>query len=150
MMDSEQISLFTRVFSTYLASNLGEAGLEMGSVNRCYPSDAPVSDLTGIIGISGENKGCIYITAEEGLIHKVLESMGEVDIDAGLLSDMCGEVANTLAGNVMSACGAEFELTVPVVIRGKPNNIYLPKNTSACVIPANWKGLNANLVICIE
>lgn len=149
-MDTDQIGVFTHVFANYLASNLGEAGLDMGRVNRCDPSDAPVSDLTGIIGISGENKGCIYITAEEALIRKVLEAMGEVDIDTDLLSDMCGEIANTLAGNVMSACGADFELTVPVVIRGKPNNIYLPKNTSACVIPARWKNLNANLVVCIE
>lgn len=150
MIDSDKIQLFTRVFAGYLASSLGETGLEMGQVKRCDPSDAPVSDLTGIIGISGENKGCIYITAQEGLIRQVLEEMGETDIDTGLLTDMCGEIANTLAGNVMSACGADFELTVPVVIRGKPDNIYLPRNASACVISARWKNLIANLVVCIE
>lgn len=150
MIDSDKIRLFTQVFSGYLASSLGEADLEMGQVRRCDPSDAPVADLTGIIGISGENKGCIYITAQERLVREVLEAMGETDIDAGLLSDMCGEIANTLAGNVMSACGADFELTVPVVIRGKPDNIYLPRNASACVIPARWKNLIANLVVCIE
>ena len=150
-MSDEEIRIFTEGLIGFFSQNLGDASvLEMGGITQCDPSESPAYDLTGIIGISGDRRGCIYFTAEEDLVKEVLVSMGETDIDNELLNDMTGEIANTIAGNVMSSSDTAFELSVPVVVAGKPNSIYLPKNISAYVIHASWKGLIANLVVCVE
>jgi chemotaxis protein CheX len=107
-------------------------------------------DVTGIIGISGPSRGCVYFTAPRILLKHLLLSIGETDTRSENLFDLVGEVANTISGNARSIFGHEFMISVPVMLEGAPSNIHLPENSRSYVIPIYWKAYHAAVVICLE
>lgn len=107
-------------------------------------------DLTGIIGISGPYRGCVYFTAPRILLKHLLLSIGETDTRSENLFDLVGEVANTISGNARSTFGQEFMISVPIMLEGAPSHIHLPKNLRSYVIPIYWKAYHAAVVICLE
>lgn len=107
-------------------------------------------DVTGIIGISGPYRGCVYFTAPRILLKHLLLSIGETETTNEYLFDLVGEVANTISGNARSTFGHEFMISVPAMIEGAPDNIHLPKNMRSYVIPIYWKAYHAAVVICLE
>ncbi|WP_019519020.1 chemotaxis protein CheX [Faucicola boevrei] len=109
-----------------------------------------VSDYTGVIGITGNNKGLVYFTAPKPLLEKMLVVMQESDNSEDNLVDLVGEVANTISGNARSEFGPEFNISVPFVFRGQPDSINLPKDRHSFVIPLEWKNLTAAIVIYLQ
>ena len=107
-------------------------------------------DVTGIIGISGPYRGCVYFTAPRILLKHLLLSIGEPDTSSAHLFDLVGEVANTISGNARSIFGQDFMISVPVMIEGAPNHIHLPEQLRSYVIPVYWKSYHAAVVICLE
>jgi chemotaxis protein CheX len=107
-------------------------------------------DVTGIIGISGPYRGCVYFTAPRILLKHLLLSLGEQDTSSPNLFDLVGEVANTISGNARRIFGQEFMISVPVMIAGAPSNIHLPSQLRSYVIPVYWKSYHAAVVICLE
>lgn len=107
-------------------------------------------EFTGIIGISGKKKGCVYFTAPESLLKHLLLVMGEYDSSKDALSDLVGEVANTISGNARQYFGSEFMISVPVVVKGKTERIKLPSSLRSYVIPVVWRNYEAALVISLE
>lgn len=107
-------------------------------------------DVTGIIGISGPYRGCVYFTAPRILLKHLLLSIGETDTSNEYLFDLVGEVANTISGNARSTFGHDFMISVPAMIEGAPNQIHLPQNLRSYVIPVYWKAYHAAVVICLE
>ena len=61
-----------------------------------------------------------------------------------------GEVANTIAGNARSELGEEFEISVPFVLKGAPSEISLPRRDRSFVVPLNWRGQEAAIVVCLS
>ncbi|MFO1389618.1 chemotaxis protein CheX [Cellvibrio sp.] len=114
-------------------------------------NDKPAAyDLTGIIGISGPYRGCVYFTAPRILLKHLLLSIGETETTNEYLFDLVGEVANTISGNARSSFGHKFMISVPAMIEGAPGNIHLPRNMRSYVIPIYWKAYHAAVVICLE
>ena len=109
-----------------------------------------IGDFTGIIGISGERKGCIYITAPEAMLAELLKEIGEEEATVEILTDMVGEIANTISGNVRNVFGSNFMISVPISIAGKPENIKMPQNIPIYVVPISWKKHKFYLVLGIE
>lgn len=109
-----------------------------------------VSDYTGVIGITGNNKGLVYFTAPKPLLEKMLTVMQESDNGEDNLVDLVGEVANTVAGNARSHFGPDFNISVPFVFRGQPESINIPKDRYSFVIPLEWKGQMAAIVIYLQ
>ncbi len=107
-------------------------------------------DYTGIIGVSGPSKGCVYFTAPKVLLKHLLLSIGENDTSEGNIIDIVGEVANTISGNARREFGKEFMISVPVVVEGYPSAIHLPQNSRSYVIPISWKSYSASVVICLQ
>jgi chemotaxis protein CheX len=105
---------------------------------------------TGVIGISGPIKGCIYFTAPSVLLKHLLLSIGETETGSNYMLDLVGEVANTLSGNARKELGANFVISVPMVIEGNPSAIQLPKDLRSYVIPIIWKSYTAAVVICLS
>lgn len=116
-------------------------------VNNNEPS---AYDYTGIIGVSGPMKGCVYFTAPQMLLKHLLLSIGEQDTSKDNIIDVVGEVANTISGNARSEFGKDFMISVPLVIEGAPSNIHLPRELRSYVIPVYWKSYNAAIVLCFE
>lgn len=111
---------------------------------------AKAMDYSGVIGISGNQRGCVYFTAPKILLKHLLLSLGENDTSEANLQDMIGEVSNTLSGNARRELGKDFVISVPAVIRGVPSETHLPKGLRSYVIPIVWKGYSAAVVICLK
>ena len=107
-------------------------------------------DYTGIIGISGNNKGCVYFTAPRIMLKHLMLSMGEGDTCEDNMMDLIGEVANTISGNARKDLGKDFMISVPVVVSGAPSNIHLPEQLRSYVIPITWRSYQAAVVICLQ
>lgn len=113
-------------------------------------NDRPVSfDVTGVIGISGPCRGCVYFTAPRVMLRHLLLSLGESDTGAGQMFDLVGEVANTLSGNARRQFGQQFMISVPVVHEGAPGRMHFPDGLRSYVIPVYWKSYGAAVVICL-
>ncbi len=107
-------------------------------------------DYTGIIGVSGSLKGCVYFTAPRVLLRNVLIAFGVHSGSEDRLLDLVGEIANTISGNARSKYGKDFMISVPVVIKGELEDMYLPLDSRSYVIPIEWKQYKAFIVVCLK
>ena len=80
----------------------------------------------------------------------MLESIKEPDLSEDNMTDLVGEVANTIAGNARSEFGEQFQISVPIVIRGIPDEILLPRKDRSFVIPLEWRKHQAAIVISLR
>jgi chemotaxis protein CheX len=109
-----------------------------------------VLEYTGVIGISGRHRGAVYFTAGSDLAVALLETFGEEETGELFQADLVGEVANTIAGNARRYFGNEFMISVPTVLRGRPEDITFPRQLKSFVIPIFWRGFRCYLIVCLE
>ena len=110
-----------------------------------------VLDYSGIIGISGKRKGCVYITTTRDMLEELANIiLGNQEAAVETVKDLTGEIANTISGNVREAYGSSFMISVPVVVEGRAKDIRLPEHVQAFVIPITWKDFKSFLVVCLE
>lgn len=110
-----------------------------------------LKDYTGMIGISGNRKGFVYISADRAMYEdliKIFIGIGDPS-DADVL-DMAGEISNVVAGNVRANLGANFMISVPLVFQGTPEQLKIPDDVSIYVIPINWNDHEAFVVIGLQ
>jgi len=112
--------------------------------------DNVMHDFSAVIGISGKHRGCVYYTAPREMIGELMGHFGETDRSDDLLSDCVGEIANTISGNAREHLGPGFMISVPVVIRGKAEDVRFPKDAPAFVIPITWNGYRSSLILCLK
>ena len=149
-MKEEKLQVFLEGVKKYFNQIMDPDELIVGTpylVENTVPS---AKDFTGVIAISGKNKGIVYFTAPKELLERLLMLMGEREINETFMIDLVGEVANTIAGNARSEFGEEFEISVPIVLRGAPDEILLPRKDRSFVIPINWKNRSASIVISLR
>ncbi len=127
-----------------------DKNVKVGAPFLAENQEPTAMDYTGIIGVSGPQKGCVYFTAPRILLKHLLLSIGEPDTEEHNIVDIVGEVANTISGNARKEFGKEFMISVPVVVKGELNSIHLPKELRSYVIPINWKSYNGAVVICLS
>ena len=111
---------------------------------------AILHEFTGIIGISGKKKGCVYFTAPKSLLKHLLLTIGELDTSFDALTDLVGEIANTISGNARSYFGSDFMISVPVVISGTNDRVKLPMGLRSYIIPVVWRNHEAAIVVSLE
>lgn len=107
-------------------------------------------DYTGIIGISGNHKGSVFFSSPTILLTKLIAQIGILTTQEEKLMDLVGEVSNTIAGNARSEFGDRFMLSVPIVLKGKSDNIRVSDVVNIYVIPINWRTTSANLIINLD
>jgi chemotaxis protein CheX len=66
------------------------------------------------------------------------------------LSDLVGEVANTISGNARRHFGPDFLISVPVIVAGNANAIQVPRTIKAYILPLRWHKLEATLVVSLK
>jgi chemotaxis protein CheX len=111
----------------------------------------PVFDFTGIIGISGARRGGVYYTADRGLLAEFGTSiLGEEELDDASLNDLVGEMTNTIAGNMREIFGPSFLISVPIILKGKIDNISMQLKPPVFVIPIRWKEYTSHLAVGLE
>ncbi len=148
-MIETEIQVFIDGIKNYFITVTNEEAY-VGAPYLVSPSNVPCHDYTGIIGISGERKGCVYFTAPRILLRYLLLSLGESDNDDCFLRDIVGEVANTISANSRTSFGNGFMISVPLVVQGTPEKLQLPKGINSFVIPIHWHNYAGSLVVCLE
>jgi chemotaxis protein CheX len=139
MNRSEQIKLSCEVLENYFREIANEK-VEFG-VPYEKENNFETLNLSGAIGISGTYVGCIYFTAEEKMINELAKIITMSDeIDLASIYDMIGELTNTIAGNLRKSFGSEFEISIPIIIRGSSLDIIINKlKAPVIVIPVKWR-----------
>lgn len=148
-MDEQQLRVFIDIVSQYFEKQTGKAP-EVGSPYLGDASSLPIYDFTGVIGISGERQGCVYVTAHRDLLRQLLLHVGESDVSDNNLSDLVGEVANTISGNARRYFGPDFMISVPVVVSGNARAIQVPRSVKAYILPLRWHKFEAALVVSLQ
>jgi chemotaxis protein CheX len=148
-MTEKDLLVFINGIKNYFTEVTGEsARLDIPYVKG---DDPVLSDYTGVISISGDRKGAIYVTASG----KMLTEIGRILLSADhvapeLIPDLVGEIANTLSGHVRIAFGPSAMISIPTVMRGKPDELYIVLETPAYVIPFTWRDSRAYMVVGIQ
>ena len=145
-MDENQLRAFVEIVQHYFEQS-SKRGAQVGSPYLGEPGSLPIFDYTGVIGISGARRGCIYFTAPTQMLRSLLLRLGESDVSDANLADLVGEVANTISGNARRTFGPDFGISVPVVINGSKQTIQMPNTTKSYVIPMCWQREEAALVV---
>ncbi|HHM01701.1 MAG TPA: chemotaxis protein CheX [Caldithrix abyssi] len=76
--------------------------------------------------------------------------LGVKEVGTDDFKDLSGEIANTISGNLRKVFGREFHISVPVIVEGQARDIKLPRDIDAYIIPINWNGNKAYLVVGLE
>lgn len=114
-------------------------------------NNSPIAfDFTGIIGISGNSKGCVYFTAPRVFLRHLLLTQGEMETHDENLFDLVGEIANTISGNARTSFGHQFMISVPLMVQGAPERLYFANALRSYIIPVYWKAYSAALVVCLD
>lgn len=125
-------------------------GAKMG-IPYVKNQDSVVLDYTGLIGISGPRKGGICVSASRGMLERMTGIvLGEETSDHETLLDMVGEITNTIAGNLQKYFGQEFQISVPMVVTGRPDDVTFRLKPPVFVIPFEWQAFKAYLVVGLE
>ena len=148
-MKEQKLQIFVSIITNYF-NQFGNEELIVDTPYLLENQQPKVHDYTGVIGISGVQKGVVYFSATSALLDSILDSMGETDKSEDNLVDLAGEVANTIAGNARTEFGSEFHISVPLVFKGSPQSIILPKNGRSFIIPVSWRGQIGEIVVCLQ
>lgn len=148
-MKEQKLQIFVGIITNYF-KQFGNEELVIDTPYLLENQQPRVYDYTGVIGISGVQKGVVYFSATSELLGSILDNMGETDKSEDNLVDLAGEVANTVSGNARNEFGAEFHISVPLVFKGSPQSIILPKNGRSFIIPVSWQGQIGEIVVCLQ
>lgn len=106
-------------------------------------------DYTGLISISGNTRGCVYVTMSEGMVRSLLTAIGESEQHEATFCDAVGEVANTISSNARNHFGPNFAISIPVAVsQEKSGELALPFSTF--VLPIEWRQQQGYIVIGLE
>lgn len=142
-----------KIFVEGVANFFNRLGSEAVTIGVPYVKEGNqfIGEMTGIIGLTGKRKGGIFITCPTVMVDDVIRAYtGTEDKSPEGRKDMIGEIANTISGNASDAFGNDFQISVPVVISGKPDGVDLPTRLPTFVVPIQWQGHKAYLVVGVE
>jgi len=148
-MNETDLKIFIDGTRNYFSEVTGE-NAELG-IPFVKHEESILLDITGLITISGDRKGAIYLTASTQMLHEIgkvllgTDSIAEAD-----LPDLVGEIANTLSGYVRIAYGDQAMISVPTVVKGRAEDVYIKMETPIYIIPFIWKLHKAYLVVGIQ
>ncbi len=148
-MKEQELKYFIDVVVNYFRDISGEPS-EMG-IPYIKEKDTVLLDYTGLIGISGTKKGAIYITASKDMLGDITTIiLGSDNPGEDLIIDMAGEIANTIAGNVREHFGSSFMISVPIILKGCPEDIIIKMYPPIFIIPIKWRKHSAFLAVGLE
>ena len=148
-MIEQKIQVFIDSVSDYFSQlNNGDIVIEPPYLNENH--HPIISDYTGVIGISGTDKGLVYFTAPKPLLQQILYCMKEGDDSDANLIDLVGEVANTISGNARKHFGSGFNISVPFIFKGQAQTVLFPKDKHSLVIPLKWQDYHAGIVVYLQ
>jgi chemotaxis protein CheX len=148
-MTEQEVKYFIDVVVNYFRDISGEPS-EMG-IPYIKEKETVLLDYTGLIGISGAKKGAIYLTSSKEMLSEITSILlGYDNPEEELVVDMAGEIANTIAGNVRENFGASFMISVPIILKGCPDDVIIRMVPPIFIIPIKWRKHSAFLAVGLE
>jgi chemotaxis protein CheX len=145
-MDERDLQVFIKGVAHYFQQVFDETAIV--DPPFLQGKESVIKDYTGVIGISGRQRGAIYFTATAAMVREMLEALREDEIDEAAEADIVGEVANTISGNARKEFGGDFLISVPIVLRGA-QAVAFPRNAQSFVIPFIWRQHRSCLIVCL-
>ncbi len=145
-MDNQELAVFVEAVENYFPTVTGVSA-NVSSPYLINDINEHLSDYTGIISISGIQKGSVFFTTSVQMAQALMTSMGIREYDDAKQMDIVGEVCNTISGNARKVFGDKFMINVPIILKGKSEHIRISKINDIYLIPVNWRGFVANLII---
>ncbi len=145
-MNDENLSVFVDCVTNYF-DTISEDAAKVGTPYLIKDINANLSDYTGIIGISGSKKGSVFFSAPQSMLAHLLIELGLISTQESKLMDLVGEVCNTISGNARREFGDQFMLSVPLVLKGKGEELAITRTVEIYLIPIVWRRFKANLII---
>ena len=137
-MDARYINPFVKsVCNTFgtmcgLPVTIGKPSLKQG--------DQPYSDVSSVIGFSGDATGSVVLNFGFETASKIASSFAGIDItpEHPDFADALGELANMVAGGAKAQFeGLNISISLPNVIVGPKHNVSASKNTPRLIIPVS-------------
>ncbi len=148
-MTESELKAFIDVVVNYFREVTGET-VEMG-VPYIKGKRKLLLDYTGLIGISGTRKGAVYLTASSMMLREIASILlGDEEPDDDFIVDLVGEISNTIAGNVRQSFGSSFMISVPIILKGSPEDVVIKLNPPVFSIPIKWRTYQCYLVVGLE
>ncbi len=103
--------------------------------------DTAVGDITGIIGLTGEQNGSLAVSFSESCALKIVENMMGEKYDKlnEEVADAVGELTNMISGDAraqLQKLGFNFSAAIPTIVRGKDHSIrHIPQGGTTLMIP---------------
>jgi chemotaxis protein CheX len=108
----------------------------------------PLREYTGHIGISGSHRGGMVITCDKTMVSEIVKIvLGTPPTSDEDIIPMIAEMANTIAGNARTHFGSDFDISVPSVVVGEPEEFKFLLAEPTLVIPLTWNAHAANVII---
>ena len=145
-MNEENLSVFVDYVTNYFTT-VSKEEAQVGTPYLIKDINSNLSDYTGIIGISGNFKGSVFFTAPKVMLVHLLTELGLLSSQDHKVMDLVGEISNTIAGNARREFGEQFMLSVPIVLKGKSDDIGVMQTANIYMIPIVWRRFKANLII---
>ena len=149
-MQTEQLKAFLSGVSLYF-DKLSSSAAEMG-IPRIKDDDEDfLLDYNGVIGISGNFQGAICLSVSTAFLAQLyLQLTRGKEPTPERLSDLIGELANTVAGNAQQAFESGFDISIPMVIRGTEQQAKLDFKAPTYITPFRWNEHSAHLVFGLK
>jgi len=145
-MKERSLEVFVEGLANYFET-LTETPAQIGTPFLTADVNKHLLDYTGIIGISGNHKGSVFFSGSKVLMTNLIAEIGIITSQEDKLMDLVGEVSNTISGNARREFGDQFMLSVPIVLKGKSDDVKISDSVDIYVIPVVWRDKQANLVI---
>ena len=151
MNHHKQIDVFIDGVKRYFSHfGVSDELLEFG-VPYLIENQAPLGrDFTGVISISGSNKGYVFFSSGRSLLSNILLGHGETTFTSEYMSDLVGEIVNTIAGNARASFGEDFTISTPRVVKGPISTKMLDNSRRSYVLPVRWKSNGAQLIVSLD
>ena len=145
-MNDQSMKVFIDAVSHYF-DKLGDDPVTVGAPFLIQDINRYLGDYTGIIGISGNHRGSVFVSAPKLMLSRMLTQLGITAVTESRLMDLAGEVCNTISGNARREFGDQFMLSVPIVFKGQGEAVQVSTIAHIYVIPIVWHNMKANIII---
>ena len=113
-------------------------------------NEVPNFSYTGLITLSGQFRGCVYVSTQAEMLTALLLEMREPDRSEENLLDTIGELANTIAGNARRYFGTGLQISVPIAIKGISEKIRAYTRLRPLVILVQWQHHEIAVVVDLK
>jgi chemotaxis protein CheX len=135
-MDVQYVNSFVRSI-THVFETMVHTKVHVG--NPFVKSDSnALTDIAGVIGVSGDVTGCVVLSFPETAAKKVVSAFAGVELDRHDpdFADAIGELANMVAGNAKKELiGMNVSVSLPSVIIDRQHAVSYSPSVPRVIIP---------------